>query len=209
MRWITRLIVLMSVFSQPLVAAQGQRYEKIDPPVPTESEGKVEVVEFFWYGCPHCYYLEPALKKWLENKPENVAFRRLPAPLNPRWTPHARFFYTAELLGVHEKLHEPLFDAMHRDKKRIYSKEDLIQFAVQHGVDEKEFRSAWNSFPVELKVQRAKKLAARYKLTGVPALGVNGKYKTGTAMVNSYPEVIQVLDELVARESGDPEQQAQ
>jgi thiol:disulfide interchange protein DsbA len=189
-----------------VTAAQEQRYERIDPPVSTESEGKVEVLEFFWYGCPHCYDLEPSLNAWLERKPENVVFRRIPAPLNPRWTPHARFFYAAELMGVVEELHEPLFDAMHRDKKRIYSKEDLIRFAVQHGVDETEFRSAWDSFPVELKVQRARKLAARYKLTGVPALGINGKYKTGTGMVQSFAQVIQVLDELVAKESGDPEQ---
>jgi thiol:disulfide interchange protein DsbA len=202
MRWITSLIFLLTALAQPVTAAQGQRYEPINPPVPTESEGKVEVVEFFWYGCPHCYHLEPSLDEWLKRKPENVAFRRIPAPLNPRWTPHARFFYAAELMGVGEELHKPLFDAMHRDKKRIYSKEDLIRFAVQHGVNETEFRSAWDSFPVELKVQRARKLAARYRLTGVPALGINGKYKTGTSMVQSYPQVIEVLDELVARESG-------
>lgn len=206
MRWITSLIFLLTALAQPVTAAQGQRYEPIDPPVPTESEGKVEVVEFFWYGCPHCYHLEPALDEWLKRKPENVAFRRIPAPLNPRWMPHSRFFYAAELMGVGEELHKPLFDAMHRDKKRIRSKEDLIRFAVQHGVDETEFRSAWDSFPVELKVQRARKLAARYKLTGVPALGINGKYKTGTGMVHSYPQVIEVLDELVARESGNKEQ---
>ncbi len=206
MRWITSLIFLLTALAQPVTAAQEQRYERIDPPVSTESEGKVEVLEFFWYGCPHCYDLEPSLNAWLERKPENVVFRRIPAPLNPRWTPHARFFYAAELMGVGEELHKPLFDAMHRDKKRIYSKEDLIRFAVQRGVDETEFRSAWDSFPVELKVQRARKLAARYKLTGVPALGINGKYKTGTGMVQSFAQVIQVLDELVAKESGNPEQ---
>ncbi len=201
MRWITSLIFLLSVLAQPVAAEQEQRYEKVEPPVATESEGKVEVLEFFWYGCAHCYHLEPALKKWQQDKPENVVFRRVPAPLNPRWTPHARFFYAAELLGVHEKLHEPLFDAIHREKKRIYKKEELIRFAVQHGVGEADFRGAWDSFPVELKVQRAKKLAARYRLTGVPALAVNGKYKTGTAMVNDYPEVIEVVNELVAKES--------
>lgn len=201
MRWIIRLIFLLSVLFQPVAAEQEQKYERLDPPVATESAGKVEVLEFFWYGCSHCFHLEPALKKWLQDKPENVAFRRVPAPLNPRWTPHARFFYAAELMGVDEKLHEPLFNAIHGEKKRIYDKEELIRFAVQHGVDEAEFRGAWDSFPVELKVQRARKLAARYRLTGVPAVAVNGKYKTGTAMVNSYPEVIEVIDELVARES--------
>jgi thiol:disulfide interchange protein DsbA len=206
MRWITSLIFLLTALAQPVTAAQGQRYEPINPPVSTESEGKVEVVEFFWYGCAHCYHLEPSLDEWLKRKPENVAFRRIPAPINPRWTPHARFFYAAELMGVSEELHKPLFDAIHRYKKRIYSKEDLIRFAVRHGVDETEFRSAWDSFPVELKVQRARKLAARYRVTGVPALGINGKYKTGTGMVQSYPQVIEVLDELVAREIGNQEQ---
>ena len=172
-------LLLLLVSTQALSAAEwGEGWDPVDPPVATSvADGKVEVLEFFWYGCPHCYHMETDLKAWLKNKPENVEFVRVPAPLNSRWTAHAQFYYTAEILGLTEKLHNPLFAAIHDKKRKIYDKNALIDFAVEHGVDKEKFTEAWNSFGVYVKVQNAKKLGQRYQLDGVPAMGLRGRLR--------------------------------
>ncbi|MEW8626404.1 MAG: thiol:disulfide interchange protein DsbA/DsbL [Candidatus Thiodiazotropha sp.] len=201
---INRLTLLfLIVTSQTLYAAEwGEGWDPVDPPVATSvADGKVEVLEFFWYGCPHCYHMEPDLESWLKQKPENVEFVRVPAPLNSRWTAHAQFFYTAEILGLTEKLHNPLFAAIHDKKRKIYDKNALIDFAVEQGVDKQKFTEAWNSFGVYVKVQNAKKLGQRYKLDGVPAIGVNGKYLTSGSRAGTYSKMFEIVNQLVAQES--------
>jgi thiol:disulfide interchange protein DsbA len=201
-------LLLLLVTAQMASAAEwGDGWDPVDPPVATSvPEGKVEVLEFFWYGCPHCYHMEADLEKWLKNKPENVAFERVPAPLNSRWTPHAQYFYTAEILGLMDKLHTPLFAAIHDKKRKIFDKESLIDFAVEQGVDREKFIEAWNSFGVYVKVQNAKKLGQRYQLDGVPAMGINGKYMTSGSRAGSYSKMFDVVNQLVAAESGKPKQ---
>ncbi|MET0067972.1 MAG: thiol:disulfide interchange protein DsbA/DsbL [Candidatus Thiodiazotropha sp.] len=205
MPWLKRFYLLLLLALTPVVtqaAEWGEGFDPIDPPVATSvPEGKVEVLEFFWYGCPHCYHMEPQLQSWLEKKPENVVFSRVPAPLNPKWTPHAQFYYAAEALGLADKLHEPLFEAIHDKKRRLFDKKSLIDFAVEQGADREKFTEAWDSFGVYVKVQNAKKLAQRYQLSGVPAVGINGKYLTSGSLAGTYSKMFTILDQLVAEES--------
>jgi thiol:disulfide interchange protein DsbA len=204
MPWIKCLLlpILLFTLSSTHAAEWGEGWDPIDPPVPTSvPEGKVEVLEFFWYGCPHCFTMEPALQAWLETKPDNVEFRRVPAPLNPSWTVHAQFYYAAEALGLTEKLHEPLFSAMHEKKRKIYDKNSLIDFAVEQGVDRQKFSDAWNSFGVYVKVQQARKLGQKYNLDGVPAIGIDGKYKTSGSLAGTYSRMFEIVSQLVAESS--------
>ncbi|MEW8561902.1 MAG: thiol:disulfide interchange protein DsbA/DsbL [Candidatus Thiodiazotropha sp.] len=183
-------------------AEWGEGWDPIEPPVATTApDGKVEVIEFFWYGCPHCYQMEPQLEAWLEKKPENVSFIRVPAPLNNKWTVHAQFYYAAEILGLTEELHNPLFEALHDRKRKLYDKDSLIDFAVEQGVDRQKFLDALNSFGVYVKVQNARKLGQRYQLDGVPAIGINGKYKTSGSLAGSYSRMFEIVSQLVAKES--------
>ncbi|MES9994251.1 MAG: thiol:disulfide interchange protein DsbA/DsbL [Candidatus Thiodiazotropha sp.] len=186
---------------QTAYAEWGEGWDPIDPPVATTAaDGKVEVIEFFWYGCPHCYQMEPQLETWLENKPENVSFLRVPAPLNNKWTIHAQFYYAAEILGLTDKLHIPLFEALHDKKRRLYDKESLIEFAVEQGVERQKFVDALNSFGVYVKVQNARKLGQRYQLDGVPAIGINGKYKTSGSLAGNYSRMFEIVSHLVDKE---------
>jgi thiol:disulfide interchange protein DsbA len=176
-------------------------YELIDPAQNTSVEaGQVEVIEFFWYGCPHCYRLEPSMQAWLEEKPENVVFKRVAPPLNKNWENHARAFYAAEALGVTEKLHQPLFDALHKDKKRLFDKDDLADFAAEQGIDRDKFRKTMDSFAVSGQLNRATQLARAYRLGGVPAVVVDGKYKTSGTLAGTYPRMVEIIDELAKEE---------
>ncbi|MCG8104868.1 MAG: thiol:disulfide interchange protein DsbA/DsbL [Candidatus Thiodiazotropha endolucinida] len=203
MPWNYRILILLPLLIfHTAYADWGESYDPIDPPIATTApDGKIEVIEFFWYGCPHCYQMEPQLEAWLESKPENVSFIRVPAPLNNKWTVHAQFFYAAEILGLTEKLHIPLFEALHDKKRRLYDKDSLIGFAVEQGVDKQKFIDALNSFGVYVKVQNAKKLGQRYQLDGVPAIGINGKYKTSGSLAGSYSKMFEIVSQLVAEES--------
>ncbi|MEW8506483.1 MAG: thiol:disulfide interchange protein DsbA/DsbL [Candidatus Thiodiazotropha sp.] len=203
MPWNYKILILLPLLMfQTAYAEWGEGWDPIDPPIATTApDGKVEVIEFFWYGCPHCYQMEPQLEAWLEKKPENVSFIRVPAPLNSKWTIHAQFYYAAEILGLTDKLHIPLFEALHDEKRRLYDKESLIDFAVEHGVERQKFVDALNSFGVYVKVQNARKLGQRYQLDGVPAIGINGKYKTSGTLAGSYNKMFEVVTHLVDKES--------
>ena len=171
---------------------EGVHYETLPAKVPTSSGDKIEVVEMFWYGCPHCFRLEPAVEKWLETKPDNVEYVRVPG-VGGRWDLGAQAFYTAEKLGMLEKIHTAMFDAIHVEKRPINNVEQLADFFADQGVDRQAFEKALNSFEVKTNMQRAKQLMQRYRVTGVPVLIVNGQYKT-----NSFD----VVDFLVNKESG-------
>ncbi|MEX2523767.1 MAG: thiol:disulfide interchange protein DsbA/DsbL [Gammaproteobacteria bacterium] len=177
-----------------------EAYRQISPTQPTQTDDKIEVVEIFWYGCPHCYDFEPHIERWHENAPDDVAFRRMPAVLNQSWIPHARAYYTAAKLGVLEQIHKPLFDALHRERKRIFSESDLRDFFVSRGVDGGDFTRVYNSNEVETKIKQAYFMARNYKLTGVPSVVVNGKYMTSASMTGTYEKLIQVIDHLVEKE---------
>ncbi len=181
---------------------EGFEYIKIVPPQPTQAKaGEVEVVEVFWYGCPHCFRFEPFLNKWLKNKPKNVVFLRIPGVINPGWEVHARAFYVAQLLQVADKIHKPLFDALHKQKKRLNTKQALADFFSKYGVDKKKFMSAFDSFQVDMRIKRAKAVVKKYGVYGVPTLIVNGKYRIGATNADqSFAKMIRIMDYLIKKE---------
>jgi thiol:disulfide interchange protein DsbA len=179
---------------------EGVHYQLVTPPVPTADATKVEVVEMFWYGCPHCFHFEPLLAEWLKTKPEGVTFRRLPAIFAKQWEAHARAMYAAEALGVLEKLHRPLFDAIHTDNRRLFDEESLVQFAGEIGIDSSEFRQAFNSPTVQGKVKMALIATRDYGIDGVPSIIVNGKYRITASMAGSQENLLKVVDFLIAKE---------
>lgn len=184
-----------------LVKAESPGYEVLSTPQPTQNPDKVEVIEFFWYGCPHCYHLEPYINKWLKTKPDNVDFIRQPAIFNSLWEKHAKAYFTAEALGVVDKVHADFFDAIQNKKQKLESEDQLLKFFSEHGVSEVDFRNAYNSFPVDYKVRQAKTMAARYGVNGVPALIINGKYLTSGSLAKTQQNMIDVMNRLIEKES--------
>jgi len=194
------LFALSFAAAAPAVHAQtfkeGVDYTVIQKPIPTDNPAQVEVVEFFWYGCPHCYDFEPPLERWVKALPKDVEFKRIPAPLNRNWEIAARVYYTLEALGLLEKLHTPLFDAIHRDRLRITNERALLEWLDGKGVDTKKFSAAYRSFSVESKLKRAHQLTQAAALEGVPALMVNGKY---VVPGQSFERMLAVADSLIAQ----------
>lgn len=193
-------LMLLSQFAFAADYTAGFEYQTIDQQ-PTANAERIEVIEFFWYGCPHCYYFEPDLNRWLADKPANVDFIQIPAPLNPNWEIHTKAFYALELMGKQKELHHKIFDAIHLKKMRLYGEKELADFVAQHGVDRDEFMKKMNSFAVTGKLNKAKKMMKDYQVKGVPQLAVNGKYITTGRMAGSMTNMVKVLDFLIAKES--------
>lgn len=180
--------------------AEGIDYITLAAPQPTADPNKIEVVELFWYGCPHCFHFEPELHAWVEKQANDVQFVRLPAILNPRWEILARAYYTAELLGVLDKIHVPLFKAIHEKKQRFDTEDSLARFFAEQGVNEADFRKTYKSFGVVAKVNRARQMTQRYGIGGVPTLVINGKYRTSASEAGSHEGMLHVTDQLIAKE---------
>ncbi|TAK67836.1 MAG: thiol:disulfide interchange protein DsbA/DsbL [Betaproteobacteria bacterium] len=197
-RLITCLIVL---FAAGLAHAQpkaGVEYRELSPAQPTDAAGKIEVIEFFWYGCPHCFNFEPVIEPWTKKLPKDVQFRRVPAIFNDEWAQGARAYYTLEAIGEGVRLHKPLFDAVHQDTRlKIANEAALTEWLGKQGVDTKKFAAAYRSFSVEGKVKRAGQLTQAYKIEGVPAMAVNGKYVVITDNIKSFEQMLAVADYLV------------
>lgn len=181
---------------------EGIDYERLRVAVPTDVEpGKIEVLELFWYGCPHCHSFEPFVNKWLEAKPESAQFVRVPATLNPNWTPQARMYYALELMGEIDRLHPVIFQAVHTQGRRLGSLDAMTRFLGQQGVDVERFVQAYNSMEVDTRVRREAERASRYGVTGVPSVIINGKYRTSATLAGSYANMIKVINYLVEQES--------
>lgn len=178
---------------------EGRDYTVVNPAQPTDAKGKIEVTEFFWYGCSHCFDFEPALHNWTKTKPQDVVFKRVPALFpGDKWLPETRLYYTLEAMGLVEKLHQEVFNAIHVDRVRMNSESTMLDWIEKKGVDRKKFEETYRSFAVQSKVQRSKQLSQAHGLDGVPALVVQGKYKplpTGAV----YAEVLVTLDKLIAK----------
>jgi len=178
----------------------GFEYKNIKPQ-PTANPNRVEVIEFFWYGCPHCFHFEPELKRWLADKPANVDFVQVPAPLNKSWELHTKAFYALELMGMQKKLHKPLFEAIHMKKMRLFDEKSLTDFLVKNGVDRAQFEKNMKSFTVSGKLNKARKMMKDYEVRGVPQIAVNGKYITSGSMAGNYVNMIKVINFLIAKET--------
>lgn len=183
---------------------EGQHYRKLNFELPTEAPaGQIEVAELFWYGCPHCFHLEPTMKEYLNNKPDNVYFRRIPATLNPQWKVHARAYYIGRLLDVDgsKKIHDKIFNAIHVQRRRLQDDAAIDNFFVSQGFTEEQVKSAANSMEVQMKIKMATEYSATSQATGVPTLIVNGEYLTSPTMAQGAEKLKRVLQFLVDKSS--------
>lgn len=187
---------------------EGEHYARLVPAQPTVGGAdKVEVAEFFWYGCPHCYDFEPHVRRWLETKPANVRFVVIPAAWNPLVTLHAQLYYTEEVLVKNGKIEDPdqfrnaVFAEYHRRGNRMASESAIQAVFEKQGVSAEDFQNTWNSFEVAQKMRVGKDLALRYGIASVPAVVVNGKYRSGAAEAGGYPRLMELVDELIVSET--------
>ena len=191
---------LIAALSLAPLAAFGQPrflFSEVKPPQPVETGGKIEVIEFFWYGCIHCYSLEPAIENWTKHLAGDTQFRRVPAVFNERWARDAAFFYAFEALGILEKVHRPYFDALHRDALRTDNPEALAQWLQKQGIEPKKFDETVKSFGVQSKVRRATQQTLAYKIDGTPAMAVQGRYTVSADQGGSREGLLQTVDYLV------------
>jgi thiol:disulfide interchange protein DsbA len=197
-KWV--FVLLGFVLALPLAAAgQPFQYGEINPPQPVEAKGKIEVIEFFWYGCPHCYTLEPHIETWVKTLPPDVEFRRVPAIFNQRWGHDAAIYYTLEALGLVDKLHRPLFDAIHKNNLRTDSEPALSEWLQKQGVDPKKFMDTMKSFGVQSKTRRAVQQTIAYKIDGTPAMAVAGRYTVSAEQGRTQQGLLKAVDTLVAK----------
>ena len=179
---------------------EGEDYDLITPPVRTANPDKIEVAEFFWYGCGHCYTFEPMIGAWKKTLPEDVEFRGSPAMWNTLMELHARAFYTAEVLGVLDQMNLALFQAMNVDGKRLSSEAEIQDLFVANGVTAEDFAKAFKSFGVNSQVNQASARARAAQITGTPAMMVNGKYHVSSRKAGSQAEMLKIADYLIAQE---------
>jgi len=177
--------------------ALAQPYSQLNPPQPTEGGGKVEVIEFFWYGCPHCYSLEPAVVSWAKKVPPDVVFKRVPAVPSDAWADAARMFYTFEAMGKLDEYHQKVFDAIHKSNVNMNNKKTRDEWLQKNGIDPAKYAEVEKSFSVATKVNRAKQLTYAYKVDSVPRVAVNGKYFTTAEQAGSVDRVFQIVDQLI------------
>ena len=175
----------------------GEEFTVLKDPFPTESPGKIEVAEFFWYGCIHCYNLEPLIEPWAAKLAPDVRFRRIPAVFNARWGHDAAIFYSFEALGLVDKLHRPFFDAIHKDRLRTDDPAALGEWLSNHGVDPKKFEATMKSFGVQSKVKRAAQLSAASQIDGTPALAVQGKFTISAEQGKTHEGMLANADRLI------------
>ena len=196
-----KIVSLFALFlAVPLIAlAQGApKFTELKPAQPVSVEGnKVEVIEFFWYGCPHCYNLEPVLETWLKKLPPDVQFRRVPAVFNPRWEHDAEIFYKFDAMGVLDKVHKPFFDAIHQNGLRTDNPEAMAQWLQRNGIDPKKFNETMKSFTVKSRTGRAKQMSIAYNIDGTPAMAVQGKYTVSAEQGGSREGMLQTVSYIV------------
>lgn len=185
----------------------GKNYQPIVPAQPTNvGPGKVEVVEVFWYGCNHCYALDPFLESWKANKPSYIEFVRLPVMWGPAHKSHARFFYTLQALGRDTDLHVKAFDTIHRGGNPLLGNDEESSYRVQlafakaNGIDEKKFAEAYRSMWVDTKLRQAEDLTKRYRVEGVPLIVINGKYSTDVGAAGGQSQLLALINDLAASE---------
>jgi thiol:disulfide interchange protein DsbA len=200
----TCLLAVAGLGLPQLVWAQGKpedgrEYKTLDKKLPTEAPaGKVEVVEFFWYSCPHCNAFEPQLEAWVKKLPADVSFRRVPVAFRDDFVPQQRLFYTLEAMGKVDELHSKVFEAIHVQRQPTNREDSILAFAEKNGLDKAKFQELYNSFAVSTKARRAKQLQDAYVVDGVPSMGVAGRYYTDGELAGNMDRVLQVVDYLVA-----------
>jgi thiol:disulfide interchange protein DsbA len=194
------LAVGIIAFSPALAAAplEDRQFTRLQMPQPTEANGKVEVIEFFWYGCPHCGDFEPLLQSWVKKLPADVTFRKVPAIFRPEWAPGARIYYSLEAMGLLDKLNGVVFNAVLKEKINLHDENILFDWIAKQGVDRQKFADMYKSFSVEGKVRRATEMTQEYGFGGVPVLIVGGKYMPAPN-VGTFSDMLRVVDGLIGK----------
>ncbi|MCH4872336.1 MULTISPECIES: thiol:disulfide interchange protein DsbA [Pseudomonas] len=178
----------------------GKTYIELNSAVPVAVPGKIEVVELFWYGCPHCYAFEPVVNPWAEKLPSDVNFVRLPAMFGGPWDAHGQMFLTLEAMGVEHKVHAAVFNAIQKEGKRLTDKEEMADFLATQGVDKAKFLQTFDSFAIKGQIVKAKELAKKYEISGVPTMVVDGKYRFDLGTAGGPEQALNVADQLIAKE---------
>ena len=210
-KWTLGAVTLLSLFlgfgasaaTAPVKDKEYSIIEPAQPPLEPLGGKKVEVIEFFYYGCPHCYNLQPALKAWLKNAPRDVDFKRMPTVFRESWVPLTRTYYALEAIGALEKMHDDVFNTVQQNSVNLGDKRILLEWAAKRGVDAKKLGEAYDSFAVQTKTQRSLQMTRAYGITGTPSIVVGGRYLTGPSMTLNADNTInyqrfgQVLNELI------------
>lgn len=201
-RFFTALVLLTL---SGLASAQGQKIEEgfdyriLPIAQPVETKGKVEVIEFFWYGCPHCYDFEPELSSWVKRQSKDVVFRRVPVAFRDDFMPHSQLFYALEAMGKGDAFNEKVMYAMHKENKRLLNENEIADWVASQGIDRNAFLATYRSFAVISKARAAKQLAEAYRIDGVPTIVMQGKYVTSPSIAGSKAKAIVVMDFLVEK----------
>lgn len=193
------LLLAGSAHAQGGAAVEGRDFVRLNPPAPVPAGGKIDVIEFFSFGCPHCYSFEPLLEPWIKRLPADVAFRRVPAAFNAPFEGYAKLFYALEAVGLAEQLHKRVFAAIHVQRQRLDKEADLAAFVSSAGGDGAKFVEAYKSFGVATKVRQGKQLSEAYKIDGVPTLGIHGRWFTSGSLAGGHERALQVADQLIQR----------
>lgn len=193
-------------FANPV---QGVDYQALPQAQPTDSGNKVEVLEFFWYNCPHCAAFEPQLAEWAKKKGDTIVFKRVPVYFRESFVPQQKLYYALEALGKVDTVHRPIFDAIHSARMKLDKEDQIVDFVEKQGVDRKKFLDAFNSFGVQSKATRARQLQDAYRIESVPTIIIDGRFMTSPAMVGSrmrgqseqaqHAATLQVMDALIAK----------
>lgn len=179
----------------------GRDFRPLDSPLAAERKDRIEVIEFFWYGCPHCFDFEPVLEDWAKTLPADVVLRRVPAIFHSKWVAGAQLYYTLEALHLTNALHREVFNAMHVERLRLNDESVLFGWAAKQGIDAKAFAAAWNSSGVQGRVREAQRLTQESRITGVPALVVGGRYQALAS--GNYGDLLQNTTQLISRVRGE------
>ncbi|VVN26192.1 thiol:disulfide interchange protein DsbA [Pseudomonas fluorescens] len=199
---ISAVFAAASLFGVTAQAAEAPAapYVELANPVPVAVPGKIEVVELFWYGCPHCYHFEPTINPWAEKLPADVNFKRIPAMFGGPWDAHGQMFLTLESMGVEQKVHAAVFDAIQNKKMKLTDKNEMADFLATQGVDKEKFLATFDSFAIKGQVVQARELAKKYEISGVPTLVVNGKYRFDVGSAGGAEQALELADKLIDKE---------
>ena len=211
MHWLSTRCGRMPLFAAALILAfavpaaaqttpqEGRDYLRLKNPVPVETGKKIEVIEFFSYGCPHCGEFEPILENWLKTLPPDVAFRRVPVSFQDRWVPLGKEYYTLVALGEERRLSGEMFKAIHGQNVAMWNEKTFFDWAAAHGVDRKKVEDMYNSFAMSGKMNRAMQEAKAYSIQSVPTIIIDGKFIVSTEKVGTHAAMIPVMDALIAK----------
>lgn len=202
-------LIGLSAVATPAEPVEGVEYSRLQQVQPTESGKKVEVLEFFWYNCPHCFAFEPQLAEWVKKRGDTIVFRRVPVGFRESFIPQQKLYYTLEAMGKLDTVHRAVFDAIHVGRVRLDKEEAIVDFVEKQGVDRKKFLEVYNSFSVQSKVARVAQMQSHYNIESVPTIAIDGRYITSPSMVGAtlrgqsehalHAATLQVMDALIAR----------